>query len=109
MLLSAYTYSQSEEDYKNSLDLIQKAFNEKKAFSIYEKFSLDLKTQFKEFDFNKMTDSLFTEKGKISSFDFIMDEEKGKNYLVEFENSSMLMLLSLSPNGQISSLEIKEY
>jgi len=109
ILFSTTIYSQAEEDYKNKLTLIKEAFNEKKASSLYQKFSSSLKARLEESNFKKMVDSLSTEKGTISSFNFLMDQEKGKNFLVEFENSTMLLFIDLSTNGEIKSFEIKEY
>jgi len=109
ILFTAFTYSQSEADYKNNLNSIKKGFNEKKVSLIYEKFSSDLKNQYTEPGLKKMMDSLSTEKGNISSFDFLVDYEKGKNFLLQFENNSMLLFIDLTHDNQIQSFEIKDY
>jgi len=88
LLFSVSVFSQTQDDYTNTLNLVSKAFNEKKAALIH---------------------SLHNEKGKMSSYDLITDEEREKNYLVEFENSSMLLLINLTKEGQISLFKIKEY
>ena len=102
-------FSQSQEDYTNTLNLIRKSFNEKNASLIHQKFSPDLKTTLKEPALKKMIDDLYVNTGEISSYDLISEEEKENNYLIEFENSSMLMLLYLTPKGEISLFNIKEY
>lgn len=109
LLSSISFYSQTEEDYLKTLDFVSKSFNEKKASQIYQKFNATLKSSFSEDAFKQSLDALHTEQGVISSYDLILDAEKEKNYLVEFESSSMLMLLFLSPEGEISTFEIKEY
>ena len=109
LLFSTSFYSQSNDDYVKTLDFISKAFNEKKASSIYQKFSSNLKLESPEEVFMNTLDSLRTEQGVMSSYELIMDEEKEKSYLVEFESSSMLMLIKLSSDGAISKFKIKEY
>ncbi len=108
-LCSLSMYSQTEEDYESTLDLISTSFNEKKPSLIYQKFNSDLKKQLEEDVFKKMLDSLSKEKGNISSYEFIMEEGNEKSYLTEFEHASMLILLHLTPDGQISVFSIKDY
>ncbi|TCI93574.1 hypothetical protein [Tenacibaculum sp. M341] len=104
-----FAFSQTKEDYKKALDLITKGFNEKNASLIHQKFTPDLKKELQENTFKKTIDSLHTDKGAMSTYELIMEEEKEKNYLVEFENGSMLILIHLSPTGEISMLKIKDY
>ncbi|WP_075342452.1 hypothetical protein [Tenacibaculum agarivorans] len=109
LLFSVAAHSQSEEDYQNALGLVKKAFNEKQATSLYEKFSSSLKGKLKQDAFTKTMDSLHTEKGTLSSYELILEENKERSYLTEFENASMLLLIQLSPEGEISTFTIKEY
>lgn len=101
--------SQTKEDYEHTLKLIQKGFNEKNISLIHQEFASGLKTDLEENVFKKSLDSLYTDKGKISSYELILEEEKEKNYLVEFENGTMLILIHLSTSGKISMLKIKDY
>lgn len=109
LLFSTSFFSQSNEDYVKTLDFISKAFNESKTSIIYQKFSSELKQKLPEGVFKKTLDSLRIEQGAMSSYELIIEEEKGKNYLVEFDSSSMLMMIHLSNDGVISRFKIKEY
>ncbi|WP_299835195.1 hypothetical protein [uncultured Tenacibaculum sp.] len=110
MLFFCFTvFSQSEEDYKKTLELVKKAFNEKKSTLLHAKFDSKLQNELKAQAFAKEIDSLHKDKGKMSTYELIMEEDKEKNYLVEFENGSMLIILYLSPNGAISKFHIKDY
>lgn len=109
LLSSIYSYSQAEDDYLKTLSLISESFNEKKASRIYQKFNTTLKNNLSEDALKKTLDSLHAAQGVISGYDLILEDEKGKNFLVEFESSSMLMLLLLTPDGEIVTFKIKEY
>ncbi|WP_408030200.1 hypothetical protein [Tenacibaculum xiamenense] len=109
LFLSTSIFSQTEEDYKNTLDFISKAFNEQKSEAIFQKFSTSLQQNLQAEELKKKLDSLHKDKGKMSSFELILKEEDLKNFLVEFENASMLILINLSPEGKIKKFEIKDY
>ena len=109
LLFSITVFSQSKEDYTNTVNFINKAFNEKQTSLIYQKFSPSLKTKIPKESLQKTLDSLYTAQGSVSGFELIVDEEKEKNYLVEFDNNSMLMILFLSKDGEISKFKITEY
>ncbi|WP_299680689.1 hypothetical protein [uncultured Tenacibaculum sp.] len=109
LFLSTSVFSQSEKDYTTTLELIKKALNEKKSSLIHEKFDAKLKGKWSPDKFGKMVDSLHKDKGKMSTYELIMEDEKEKNFLVEFENGSMLVLLYLSKDGKITSFQIKDY
>ncbi len=109
VFLSFSIFSQTKEDYKSTLNFVKEAFNKKEGSLIYQKFSSNLKKELQEISFKKMIDSLHGNKGKMSSYELIMEEEKEKNYLVEFDNGTMLILIHLSPKGEISLFNIKDY
>ncbi len=109
LFFSISLLSQSKEDYKNTLDFISTAYNEKNASVIHQKFSSDLKQKLNQEVFKKRMDSLHSENGKMSSYELILEDEKESSFLVEFEDSSMLLLLYLSPDSQILKFDIKEY
>ncbi|SNR14404.1 hypothetical protein [Tenacibaculum jejuense] len=109
LFISFSVFSQSKEDYKSTLDLVKKAFNEKKSTLLHAKFDSKLQKELEAKAFAKSIDSLHDEKGNISTYELIMEDDKEKNYLVEFENGSMLIVLYLSPNGSISKFHIKDY
>lgn len=101
--------SQTKEDYTNTLKFISTAYNEKNASAIHQKFSSELKQILTQEAFVKRIDSLHNESGNMSSYEFLMEEDQVKNFLVEFEGSSKLLLIYLSPEGQISKFDITEY
>ena len=109
VFLSFSVFSQTKEDYKNTLNLVKEAYNKKDGSLIHQKFSQNLKKELQEASFEKMIDSLHGNKGTMFSYELIMEEEKEKNYLVEFENGTMLILIHLSPKGEISMFHIKDY
>ena len=109
LFLSISVFSQSENDYKNSLDFVSKSYNEQKPSLIHQKFSTNLKKELPEEVFKKMIDDLYKEKGKTSHYEFLMEEENEKNYLVDFENGSMLLIFFLSEENKISAFKITEY
>jgi len=109
LMLTSSMFSQSEEDYENTLKLIQKSFNENNSSLIHEKFESNLKATLEKVNLEKMIDSLHKEKGSMNSYEFIMEEENEKNYLVDFEYASMLIVLHLTPDGEISTFKITEY
>lgn len=109
LFLSTSVFSQSEKDYTTTLELIKKALNEKKSSLIHEKLDAKLKGKWNPDKFGKMIDSLHNDKGKMSTYELIMEDEKEKNFLVEFENGSMLVLLYLSKDGKITTFQIKDY
>lgn len=109
LLFSISVFSQLEIDYKNSLDFFSTSFNEQKTSLIYERFSLKLKEELQEEVFKKMIDDLYKEKGKTSHYEFLMEEKNEKNYLIDFENGSMLLIFFLSPDNKISAFKITEY
>ena len=109
LFFSISVFSQSEIDYKNSLDFFSTSFNEQKTSLIYERFSLKLKEEHQEEVFKKMINDLYKEKGKTSHYEFLMEEKNEKNYLIDFENGSMLLIFFLSPDNKISAFKITEY
>ncbi len=109
LLSVSLTFSQSDEDYTNTLDFIKESFNEKKTDLIYNKFQADLKTKLEVDSFNKTMDSLYAEKGTMQSYEYLMEEDNEKSFLVDFESASMLMLIYLTPDGEISTFKITEY
>ena len=52
---------------------------------------------------------MHSNKGAMSSYELILEEEKERSYLVEFESGTLLMLLHLTSDGKISTFVIKEY
>lgn len=109
LLCSASVFAQSQEDYLKTVDFINKAFNEKQASLIYEKFNTNLKSKIQKGSFQKSLDSLHAEQGLVSGLELLVDEAAEKNYLIEFENNSLLLVLSLTSVGEISKFKIKEY
>lgn len=109
LLFSTSISSQSKEDYSKTLDLISKAFNEKEVSLIHQKFNSNLKSDLKEGALKKNLDSLYKDKGRMSSYELIIEDEESKSYLVEFENSSMLILINLSSDNQITLFKVKDY
>lgn len=109
LFTSFFSFAQSKEDYVKTLDFISDAFNKKEASLVHQKFSPDLKVQLSENVLKKTLDSLHIQQGVISTYELISDGDKEKSFLVEFENSSMLMVLFLSPENEISKFKIKEY
>ncbi len=109
LFLSTSVLSQTKEDYNTTLELVKKGFNEKNSSIIHEKFNAALKEKLKPDAFVKMIDSLHNDKGKMSTYELILEDEKEKNFLVEFENGSMLFLLYLAKDGKISTFQIKDY
>ena len=108
-LLSFSIFSQTEENYSTALELIKQGFNDSNASLIHQKFDSNLKTEQAEVNFKTMIDSLHREKGLLQEFEFLMDEDNEKNYLVDFENASMMIIIRLNEAGEISTLKIKEY
>ena len=102
-------FSQTGEDYKNTFELIKKGFNDNSTSLIFDKFDPSLKQNTDKSGFEKLIDSLRKEKGKVESYNFLMEDNQEKSYLMEFENASMLIVLSLNTAGNISVFEIKDY
>jgi len=107
--LSISMFSQQSEDYTTLLQLVSKAHNQKEAVLIYDEFDPVLKESLGKEAFFKMMDSLHTEKGTFLNYELILEEDKGKNFLVDFDNGSMLLFIELQPNKKISSFNIKDY
>ena len=108
LLLATVSFSQTEEDYLNTLEVIKKGLNEGNTSLIYEQFTIDLKSSLEKEGLGKMLDSVRKESGKMQSYDLILAEDTFKNYLVEFESTSLLIVLGIAKEG-ISKLEIKNY
>ena len=102
-------FSQSEEEYTNTLEFISKAYNEKDAKSIHSKFSSSLKGEITEEAFKSMIDSLYAEKHLLQSFDLLMEEGGEKSYLTSFEGGDLLLLFKLDTDSNISTFKITEY
>lgn len=109
LFLSNTVFSQTVDDYENTLQLVRTAYNKKDPSLIYQKFSSSLKKELEEDAFNKMIQNLNKDKGKMLGHELILEEETGKNFLVDFENGSMLLMIHLSSDNQISTFNIKEY
>lgn len=102
-------FSQTKEDYNKTLDFISKAYNENNAASIHEKFSESLKKDLEQVSFQKTIDSLHKDKGQMASYELILEEDGEKSFLVEFDYASMLILIHLTPEGEISLFKITDY
>lgn len=109
LLTSTTFFSQTKDDYLEALKTIKKGFNDNDPSLIHNSFNADLKLELNKDNLDKMIDSLFKENGKMQSYDLIMEEEKQKNYLVEFENSSLLIAIEIDKERKISTLEVKNY
>jgi len=108
-LLSFSIFSQTEENYLTTLELIKQGFNDSNASLIHQKFDSDLKASLAEPELKTIIDSLLKEKGLLQEFDFLIDDEKEKNYLIDFENAVMMIIIRLNEAGEISTFKIKEY
>lgn len=102
-------FSQKEDDYINTFELIKKSLNDNSPSLIFNKLDASLKKDTDKAGFEKLIDSLHREKGKMQSYEFLLKEDEVKSYLVEFTNASMLIVLSLNEGGAISVFEIKDY
>lgn len=109
LLFPVLIFSQTKEDYTQTVALINKAFNDKTPSLIHQKFNSDLKAVIQVEKLDKIFSDLHENEGKMSSYELLMDDKEEKNYLVEFENSSMLLILSLSSENEISKFKITEY
>lgn len=109
LLLTSAVFSQTEEDYEKTLNFIKVNYNENKPSLIYEKFDSEFKVQMQKDQFVKTIDNLRQENGAMQGYEFLIDEEGLKNYLVEFMNASMLIVITLKEEGAITAFEIKEY
>ncbi len=109
LLCSFLSFSQTKTDYESKVTEVIKFLNEKNPEKVYDLFSDDFKSNRKQDEFSDVMKALVNENGSISTAELILEETEAFQYLVEFENSSKLLLLKLSPELKISKFSIEEY
>ncbi|SEM32254.1 hypothetical protein SAMN04487910_4730 [Aquimarina amphilecti] len=110
LLLSiCFSFTQTEDSYQMTITKISDAYNAKDANSLFGLFSSDLQSSF---TLDKVT-SFITDnqakKGTMGESSFLMDDDGNKRYLMEFENSSTILVLGLSSDNKITHLSLEEY
>ncbi|GAA4111218.1 hypothetical protein GCM10022393_08770 [Aquimarina addita] len=109
LLFVCCSFLQTEDSYQSAITEIADAYNQKDADKIFNLFSSELQSSFtidKVKDFVKDNQE---SNGLMGEFSFLMDDETGKRYLLEFENSTMILVLELSTDNKIIRLSLEEY
>ncbi|MFD2564671.1 hypothetical protein [Aquimarina rubra] len=105
----SFSFTQTEDSYQMTVTKISDAYNAKDANQLFELFSSDLQSSFTLDKVQSFITDNQTKKGKMGESSFLMDDEGSKRYLVEFENSSTILVLKLSPDNKITQLSLEEY
>ncbi|PKV51517.1 Protein of unknown function (DUF3887) [Aquimarina sp. MAR_2010_214] len=103
------SFSQTQEDYQEVISEITNAYNTKDADKVFNAFSVELQSTFTLEKVKQFVSENQTKKGPMGASAFLLDEEKAKRYLTEFENTSMILILGISPDKKITKLTLEEY
>jgi len=110
LLLSiCFSFTQTEDSYKMTINKIADAYNAKDAKIIYNLFTPELQTTFTMDKVESFIADNQAAKGIMGEHSFLLEEEGAKRYLVEFENASTILVLKLSSENLIHSLSLEEY
>lgn len=103
------SFIQTEDSYKMTVTKITDAYNAKDADQIFGLFSSELQSSFTLDKVKSFITDNHSKKGKMGSSSFLMDDEGNKHYLMEFDNSSTILILGLSTDNKITELALEEY
>ncbi|WP_271768027.1 hypothetical protein [Aquimarina algiphila] len=103
------SFSQTQEDYQKIINEISEGYNAKDANKIFSVFSADLQSTFTLEKVKTFITDNQTKKGSMGGYTFLIDEDKEKRYLIEFEHSSMILILGLSKDNKITKFTLEEY
>ncbi|EZH75853.1 hypothetical protein ATO12_03425 [Aquimarina atlantica] len=103
------SFSQTQEDYQQKIIEVTDAYNAKDAGKIFNSFSPQLQSTFTIEKVKQFLSENQSKKGPMGTSSFLLDEDKAKRYLTEFENTSMILILGLSPDKKITKLILEDY
>ncbi|MBW1295153.1 hypothetical protein [Aquimarina litoralis] len=109
LVCSCFSFLQTEDSYKMTVTKIADAYNAKDADQIFGLFAADLQSSFTLDKVKTFITDNHAKKGMMGSSAFLMDDEGNKRYLMEFDNSSTILILGLSTDNKITKLELEEY
>ena len=109
LLTICFSFTQTEDSYKMTVTKITDAYNAKDAKMMFNLFSADLQSTFTVDKVQSFINDNQSKKGAMGEVAFLVDDENSKRYLVEFENSSTILILGLSSENKITQLSLEEY
>ncbi|WP_299440914.1 hypothetical protein [uncultured Aquimarina sp.] len=109
LLCICFSFTQTEDSYQMVITKISDSYNAKDADKLFELFSPELQSSFTLDKVKSFITNNQSKKGAMGESSFLMDDEGNKRYLVEFENSSTILILRLSSDNKITQLSLEEY
>ena len=106
---SAFTFSQTEGDYEAVITSFTKSYNNQNSETIFNLFTSELQSTLSLDKLKANFAEVKKNQGEMSEATFLLDDEKGKSYLISFENGDMLLTLLLDSDKKIKIFELKEY
>jgi len=110
LCLAQVAMAQTDTDYENVLSKIATEYNAKSADNLFALFSDDLKTTFTLDQVKAFITENHEKKGEMGDASFLLDGEGDKSYLVEFTNSTSIIIMAiLSPDNKLTKFVLEEY
>ncbi|WP_438423687.1 hypothetical protein [Aquimarina macrocephali] len=102
-------FSQTQEDYQKIITEVTDAYNAKDSKKIFDTLSPQLQSTFTIERVKQFISENQSKKGPMGASSFLLDEDKAKRYLTEFENTSLILIIGVSPDKKITKLILEEY
>lgn len=102
-------FSQTEDDYNNTITNITDSYNSESADAVFNLFTSDLKATLTLDSLKKKFADLKNNQGELGESTLLVEDEVGKSYLLSFENGDMLLTILLDANKKLKTFELKEY
>ena len=109
LLFMCFSFTQTEDSYQMTVTKISEAYNAKDADALYGLFSSDLQSSFTLDKTKGFIMKNLSENGTMGESTFLTNDNDNRHYLVEFKNSSVILVLGLSSDNKITHLSLEEY
>ncbi|GAA4114978.1 hypothetical protein GCM10022393_14880 [Aquimarina addita] len=109
LFIAMASFTQTEDSYKTTVVKISESYNAKDAKAIFDLFSAELQSTFTLEKVESFIQDNQMDKGMIGESSFLVEEETTRHYLLEFDNTSTILVIGLSSDNKINKLSLEEY
>lgn len=109
VVLVSSSFTQNSNDFDSILKAISKEYNTKNTQALFDLFTQELQIKFPLDKLKTFISDSHLQNGKMGESSFLMDEDGDKRFLIEFDNSTLIMVLGLTPEHKISKFAFEEY
>lgn len=102
-----FSFAQTDADYDNTVKVVVEGLQNNDAQKVFDLFSDDLKSTLSLEALQEMMTGAVKEYGTPGEFDFMMDDEGLKRFLIQTDKDSFMLDIALSGDIKITQLKIE--